>query len=497
MYLRLANFNTNSWRVVVVVLLALSVVLGCSVQQENLLLQKKAEPIKIKPLPAESWKLSNGLQVVFYRDSELPLVYGSIYFKGGGFYESREEKGVTTVMGAQMRQGGAGPYPPDKLDLELEKLSAGIGSGFGDEYGRVSFKSLSGDFKRVFKMFADVVRRPRFDQKRLELWKSQALESIRRRKDDPMTVAAIAQRELLFGDSILGRILVSADVRRISRLALLRRHRKLVHPGAATLVIVGDVQRESVKKAVQKEFSDWEARRPDYQKLPDIKFKPTPGIYMIKKPFTQASIYIGTQGVRRLSPDHYTIIVFNEIFGSGSFSSKLFRRVRTELGLTYGVWGSINPGMPIGYNTIALKTKSQSTATAIVESLKVLKNLQDNPPTLQELDHVKNAITNSFVFKFENPRGRLERRVMLKLLGYPDNYDQTYLENIGAVKPEQVSSVARRLWDLKKLVIVVVGNDNAYNSIVTMLQNPPEILKGYKFYQAGFDEKLRLSAESK
>ena len=149
----------------------------------NAILDSIPDPVSFEPLAPETWQLHNGLKVLFIEDREVPLVRGTLYLRGGSLWE--KQPGVVDAMGAQLRQGGAGDLSADQIDRELEKSAAGIGSDFSAENGTISFSCLSADLERIFKIFSDVVLKPRFEESRLLLWKGQTIEAIKRRRDDP------------------------------------------------------------------------------------------------------------------------------------------------------------------------------------------------------------------------------------------------------------------------------------------------------------------------
>jgi zinc protease len=165
--------------------------------------------------------------------------------------------------------------------------------------------------------------------------------------------------------------------------------------------------------------------------------------------------------VPRFTPDYPDIDVFNEIFGSSGFGSRLMKRVRTELGLTYGVSGAIVPGLVKGTNYVFLQTKANSVGAAIDESIEVLEQLQQKDPTSEELSERKAAIANSYIFNFSSADEIAGRVARQELLHYPADYDQTYLPKIESVTARAVSEVARNRWNPSKLLIVIVGNEQA------------------------------------
>jgi zinc protease len=448
------------------------------------------EVVQFKPPQPERWTMPNGLTVVYLQDRELPLVQGQLMIRGGSLWAERYPLGTTSAMGETMRSGGAGALSADALDRELEKLAAAVSSSFSHEFGSVSFSCLTADLNQVFQIFSDVALRPRFEGERLALWKGQSLEGIRRRVEDPGTVASIAFTQLLYGDSAYGRVSRSKDIASITRADLEALHRELVRPDGAILVVTGSVERDQIKDLIDHQFGSWRARGRRLPPAPPVNYEPKPGIYFVTLPFAQASVKAGHLGVPRLTPDYPAIDLFNELFGSGGFGSRLMKRVRTELGLTYGVYGGIAPAVVKGSNYIFLQTKADSTGAALVESIAELERLQRELPSEQELNEKRLAIENSYVFNFSSVGEIAARLAKQELLGFPDNYDATYLSKIAAVTPADLSQVAKERWDSKKLVVVVVGNESAYAALEREHAKPESRLNSFKLHKVNFSEAL-------
>jgi zinc protease len=434
--------------------------------------------------------LPNGLTVLLSQDNELPLVSGSLYIRAGSLWEPAEPIGAAAALGDLMRQGGAGARSADALDEALEKLSASVSSSMGGEFGTVSFGALAPDFEAVFGIAADVLLRPRFEESRVELWRSQSLEAIRRRPDDPWNIAGISFAQLLFGTSSYGKVSVSADVQAISVPMLRALHQRFIRPDGAILAITGAVSRVQVEQLVARYLGGWTARGNQIGPLPPVDFTPVPGVYFVSQPTTQASVYIGQQGVPRLTPDYPAIDGFNQIFGSGLFSSRLVKKVRAELGLAYSIGGGISPGPVKGRNFIAFQTKGPSAGEAIDHSLQELKRLQSEPVSAEELSEMQRAVANSFIFRFETPDKAIVRRASQELLGYPSDYDETYLGKIRSLEPKDIQGVAKRRWDISKLVVIVVGDETAYSSVEKMLADPASALSGARLLRREFRERL-------
>lgn len=470
---------------------------GCSTKlahnSENINYEMPKKPyvnINFSPKPIEEFKLENGLTVLFAEDKELPKISGTMLFKGGSITDSDKEWGATTLMGSLLRDGGTVDMDPDSLDLKLEQLPAGIGSGFGIEYGNVSFNCIKDDIETVFDLFSKVILSPGFNKERFELQKIKTLDGIERRKDDPASIASISFHQLLFDKTPLGRISTSKSVKNATLEDIIAAYKRYIKPVDAILAVSGDISRAELEALVNNKFKEWESPIKKSRELPQVSFTPKSGIYFVEGKYEQATIIAGQLGVSRMEPDEFIASIFNEIFARGE--SSLSAQVRTKLGLAYSVSGGIYPDVIKGKNLISAQTKAESAGQAIIESFKVLHAMQKIPPTIAEVDECKASAINSFIFANETPQAALLRKASFMFTGYPEDYDQRFTENIQKVTPDEVMEVARNRWKDKDWVVIVVGPGRALKAIEEVQKYLPEPLNKEMIKKVTFDEKLKI-----
>ncbi len=440
--------------------------------------------------PVEEWQLPNGVTVMYRYDPELPFVTGSIMVRGGTLLSPYYGRGVIGALGALMRSGGAGDLSPDQLDAELDRLSATVSSSIAGESGGVSFASLSSDFPEVLSIARDVLLRPQLAQERLDLWRANALEGIRRRRDEPENVVDISMNQLLYGDTLYGRILTSTDVEKIQRIDLLRAHRALIRPDGAIITIVGDVSKEQVKKQVEQLFGTWQPRQETLPIIEPAKDRGNRGIYFVPGDYKQATILIAQLGIERDFERWAEMDVFNRAFGGGDFSSLLVKRIRTDLGLAYSTYGVVMPAKGRGRNIIMIQTRADATGKAVREALQILQDVQRKPLDKEFIDEQIRSLSNSLLFRYDSSEELVARRAAIRLLEYPENFDEQYAINLKQVTPEKVQEIANSYWDLNKLVIVAVGNETAYKSLVQELKSGSPLLRDRNLVRAKFGERL-------
>ena len=111
-----------------------------------------------------------------------------------------------------------------------------------------------------------------------------------------------------------------------------------------------------------------------------------------------------------------------------------------------------------------------------------------------ELENTVRSRENSFVFRFDSPGQIIERSALLDLLDYPPDYDSAYMDSLRAVRREDVLQVAKERWHLDKLLVVVVGNDEALGTVREALAKTENVLAGWPIVEVDFDQRLNSQA---
>jgi hypothetical protein len=187
---------------------------------------------------------------------------------------------------------------------------------------------------------------------------------------------------------------------------------------------------------------------------------------------TQTSFALGQLGGTLKDPDYPALEVMSDILG-GSFKSRLFQKVRTQLGYAYSIsasWGASydHPGV----FEITGSTKSANTADALKAVDQEVRRIRETPVTAEELESSKQTVANSFVFNFDTPSKTLNRILTYRYYGYPDDFIFTYQKAIARVTREDVQRVAAKYIDPAKFVTVAVGNPKDFGKPLSTLDQP-------------------------
>jgi len=168
-------------------------------------------------------------------------------------------------------------------------------------------------------------------------------------------------------------------------------------------------------------------------------------------------------GITRRNPDYFAVSVFNEAFGGG-FSSRLFNEIRTSKGLAYSAGGGVGAGWDHpGMLRLMVGTKSKTTIESIQALDEEIADLAKRPINDEEIKRAKDAILNSFVFRFDSPAKVLQEKMAYEFYGYPLDFLENFQKGIEGVTKEDVARVAAKYIHREQMAVVVVGNVSEFD----------------------------------
>ncbi len=427
----------------------------------------KPSEITYPPMPAfqapkpTRFVLPNGMVVMVIEDHELPLVNVTARIRTGSLIEPSAKAGLAGLVGQVLRSGGTTTRKPDMLDEFLEARAASIETGMSADSASASMSALKADVPAIMEAFADVLRKPAFDPDRLKIAVTAVNAGIARQNDNPQ---GITQREftktIQGADSPFGRTTTYASIAAVTRDDLLAWHKKYYHPNRVILGVVGDITVDEARTLVTKYFGDWAKGPAVADTWPVPRTTPQPGVFEAAKPdSTQSFVAVGHQGeLLRTSPDYVPVTVMNEVL-AGGFTSRLFGKIRTELGLAYSVGGSVGSNWTrVAPFQMQMSTRADATVKAIEALIAEAKLLATTKPaTDAELKLAKDSILNSFVFNNDEPEEVLGQQLAFEYYGQPLDWLDRYRAGVEKVTAADVARVAAKYIHPDRLSIVVVG----------------------------------------
>ncbi len=464
--------------VVVLLLLSGSVAYSADLEVEDPRTMK-FEPVEFSPPEPERVVLDNGLVIYLLEDHELPLVTITATMRTGSWLDPADKVGLAAMTGAVMRTGGGGGLSAEQVDAELEQFAGDVHIGIGRQSGSASLDVLSKDLNRGLEIFAGLIRSPAFEPARLDLAKLQAIESIRRRQDNPGSIVSREFTKTLYGAEHPTAREISVDsIKRLTRQDLVAFHRSTIHPNAMLLGVTGDFTRDEMLTSLRKVFGNWQKGTVPELKIPDVSETDMsqPVVRFINKDTSQTHLRVGHLSIKESDPDYVALAIVNDILGGSSFRSRLFNDVRTKRGLAYSVGSRLHTGMhDQGVWMMRAETKKTSTQEVIERFVANMERMREEPVTDAELAEAKEAYVNSFVFSFASPSAIVSRLIELEYDGLPNDFLQQLRAQVIKLTKEDVLAAAKKHLHPDRLRIIAVGSGDALPKALSTFGDVKEI----------------------
>jgi zinc protease len=250
-------------------------------------------------------------------------------------------------------------------------------------------------------------------------------------------------------------------VEKIGTDALKSSHQKLVTPDNAVLAIFGDVNPSEVRAAVEKTFANWKSRR-DAKGLPDTSPPAArTSLHHVEetRDKKQAVLVVGFPGTTLRAADRYALELLQE--ACSDLGSRLFLRIREQLGLAYYVGAQHFPGLVPGYFSFYTGTMPEKVELVEKELLREAELLRSDGLTDAELKRAKAKIIGQKKIARQD-LGTLAMTTALDELyglGYAhiDAEDALY----EAVTLEQIKAAAEKYLAPDQAVVAIVRPEKA------------------------------------
>jgi len=408
-------------------------------------------------------RLKNGIPVFLAPNGKdgAPLVRITVNWKGGGYLEPAGKEGLATLFGSQLVLGGTASLDPAALQDRLEALAATLTSSCAPTAGSISLTVQEKDLQAGLDLLVQCLTAPAFAQDRLDLARRQARQGLSRRNDMVGSIAGYLQPALLSGpDHFSAKQPTAASLDAVTREDLLAFHRRLLHPANLVVAASGAFDRKAMLERLDRALGALKPA-PGAQASPvppAPAFQRKPGLYLAAKDAPQAMLTWTLPGLRRTDPDWHKAYVMNQLLGGPGFTSRLMKKIRSDEGLTYGVYSNMGPGPHYrGDITGSMQTKNRSVAYALRLALAEMARLKEAPPTAAELQVIKEGLLESFPAQWSSKHATVSRFAEEALVGWNGDWWQDFREKVQAVTPADVQAMARKYLELDKLVILAVG----------------------------------------
>ncbi len=401
--------------------------------------------------------LKNGLRVVTVPMKDNPTVTVLVLVEAGSKYETKRVNGISHFLEHMCFKGTVKRPKAIDISKELDSIGSQYNAFTAQEYTGYYAKSDAKHFARIFDVVSDIYLNSTFPEAEIEREKGVIIEEINMYEDMPNRHVQDLIMELLYGDqpagwNVAGEKKNITDMKRTDFVAYKKAH---YVPSATTIVVSGSVTEKEVLKEVKKVFGDISGGK----KTGKLKVKESqnkPEVLVKFKKTDQTHFVLGVRTYDLFSKKNAVLSVLGGVLGGG-MSSRLFQKLREEMGVCYYVRAYNDSYTDHGFFQISAGVDNKRVTEVVKVILEECKKLKNEKVSADELEKVKECLIGNMKLSLESSDDIANFIGGQELLKKEILLAEEKAKEIRKVKAEDVQKLAKEIFIDKKLNLGLIG----------------------------------------
>lgn len=401
--------------------------------------------------------LPNGLTVLSEFMPGVRSVAFGAWVRSASLHEPRAQMGVSHLL-EHMVFKGSERRSPKELALALESLGGSLDAYTGREHTAFQARVLDEHLPQAADVVFDLMFRPLLRDADLRLERGVVLEEIAMVEDTPDDIVFEYHGEALWGAHPYGyQILGTRETVGALGIPELRAlHERAFRPEHVVVAAAGNVEHDRLLEVLA--ATGWTglarggAPRPQ---VPPVT-APAPQDRAIARDTQQMHLVFGNVTVPFADPRRHALMLVNALFGAG-MSSRLFQKVREELGLAYSVHSFQSFHATAGMQGIYVGCAPERADDAVAAVRAELELLATAGIPEEELQLGKQQLKGQVTLSMESVAARMYRAASVELYDEPSRPLDEVLARIDAITTGDVVGVCRDFYRPDAQTIVRLG----------------------------------------
>jgi len=401
----------------------------------------------------DEWLLPNGLRVVGERLPYLRSVSIGAWMHVGSMMEEPQENGLSHFL-EHMVFKGTTKRTARQIAEEMDAVGGQLNAFTGRDCTCFYAKVIDENLELAVDILSDLVINATMDETELEKERGVILEEISMDEDSPEDLVHDLLQAAQFGEQSPGQPILgpAEQIAAYTREDLLAFRKKHYAPKETVIALAGSYEPDKVLQWVTAYFGGWEneispVETPDWHVLTGVNA-------LREKDSEQMHICLGFPGAAYATDRVYPLAVANNILG-GAMSSRLFQRIREDLGLAYSVYSYPNTYKGVGTFGLYAGVSPKNAELVLQEIRAELKKFVDEGITEKEFRDSITQLRAGYLMGLESPGARMQALGRSTLLRSKPLSHEATLKAIEAVTMEKVVEVAREVLTQEPCIAIV------------------------------------------
>jgi predicted Zn-dependent peptidase len=383
------------------------------------------------------------------------------WVRAASLHEPRERMGVSHLL-EHMVFKGTRRRSAKEIALSLESLGGSLDAYTSREHTVYQARVLDEHLPVAADVLGDLVFEPVIRPADLALERNVVLEEIGMVEDTPDDLVFELHNAAMWGDHPLGYSILGTreSVQALGVTELQQLHTRAYTPSQLVVAAAGNVDHEPLVELLAK--TGWTGRPTGRKKrLTAPAAKPAaPTRKHLKREGSQTHIVMGSPTMGHDDQRRHAMVLLSVVLGGG-MSSRLFQRVREELGLAYSVYTFQTFYATCGVQGVYVGTAPKTAAAALEAIEQELARVVESGLTEEEIGQGKGQLKGQITLSLESPTARMYRAAGVDLYGEPYRTLDEMLALVDAIEPQMVHELAREFLTPETQTVVSLGPDGA------------------------------------
>ena len=403
-------------------------------------------------------RLPNGVRVLTERIPGVRSVALGVWVRQGAAHESTEVMGASHLL-EHMVFKGTGNRTAREIALALESLGGSLDAYTSREHTSFQARVLDEHFPLALDVLADLTLNPLIQEDDLTLERQVVLEEIATVEDTPDDLVFDLHGAKLWSDHPYGQTILgtSESVGGMTTTVLKEIHGARYNGKNLIVAAAGQIHHEDVVEQVEALFGSV----PPGVLTPTLGEPGTPslGSFHQERASAQTHLVFGGRVPGHSDPSRYPLAILSSAVGGG-MSSRLFQRIREELGLAYTVFTFQSFYSRAGTTGVYVGTRPATAEKAAGAVREELARVSEASLPDHELEQTKQQLKGQIMLSLESTGARLYRLAGFALHEEPFLSLDQVLKRLDSVTPEDVAQAAKNHLDPEKLLLLSLGPSN-------------------------------------
>lgn len=350
-------------------------------------------------------KTSKGLNVVTYSMPHINSVSINIIVKVGSRFESINEVGISHFL-EHMAFKGTTNRSAHQIAREFDTIGGHFNAYTSREHTVYYTKVLSQHVNIALDIMADILQNSLFSDDEIKKELDVISQEIAEVKDNPDDLAYEKLYELAYEDHPLGRsILGTVDtISKFDKKSFQDYINKYYTTDNIIISVAGKVDHLQIMKMVEDMFGSFSGNFNvrEYKKAQYVG-----GSFLTKKDLEQTTVALGFEGESYSNINSYYQTQLLSIIFGGGLSSRLFQKIREDLGLAYSVGSWLNSYSDSGIFSIYAATEHGKVNNLLENINNEIYKLYENI-SQDELDRAISQLESNIFMAEEKPEYKSE-----------------------------------------------------------------------------------------